>query len=183
MGEVFVSVDVESDGPIPGPNSMLSFGAAAFIAPSETPIATFSANLELLEGASGDPDTMKWWKTQPEAWEAHRQDLQSPEVAIKNFVAWAKALPGKPVFVAYPAGYDFLFMYWHMIKFAGESPFGFQALDIKTYAMRVMKTDFRGTSKKTMPKRWFDNSKKHSHVALDDATEQGILFLRMLREP
>ena len=28
--EIFVSTDVEADGPIPGPNSMLSFGSAAY---------------------------------------------------------------------------------------------------------------------------------------------------------
>jgi len=28
--EIYISTDVETDGPIPGPNSMLSFGSAAF---------------------------------------------------------------------------------------------------------------------------------------------------------
>jgi hypothetical protein len=31
MPEIYVSTDVESDGPIPGPHSMLSFGSAAFL--------------------------------------------------------------------------------------------------------------------------------------------------------
>ena len=30
MPEIYVSTDVEADGPIPGPNSMLSFGSAAY---------------------------------------------------------------------------------------------------------------------------------------------------------
>jgi len=30
--ECYVSTDIEADGPIPGPNSMLSFGSAAFLA-------------------------------------------------------------------------------------------------------------------------------------------------------
>jgi hypothetical protein len=29
-GEVYVSTDVETDGPIPGPHSMLSFASAAY---------------------------------------------------------------------------------------------------------------------------------------------------------
>jgi len=37
--------------------------------------------------------------------------------------------PGKPVFVGYPAGFDFLFVYWYLIRFTGESPFSFSALD------------------------------------------------------
>ena len=78
MDEVYVSTDVEADGPIPGQNSMLSFGAAAYLS-DKTLIGTFTANLELLPGAVGDPKTMNWWKTQPQAWEACRQNLNSPE--------------------------------------------------------------------------------------------------------
>ena len=51
--------DVEADGPIPGPNSMLSFASAAY-QPDKTLIATFSANLELLPGAAGDPRTLRF---------------------------------------------------------------------------------------------------------------------------
>ena len=32
MPEVYVSTDVETDGPVPGPNSMLSFASAALAA-------------------------------------------------------------------------------------------------------------------------------------------------------
>ncbi len=31
MAEVYVSTDVEADGPISGPHSMLSFGSAAYL--------------------------------------------------------------------------------------------------------------------------------------------------------
>jgi hypothetical protein len=46
-----------------------------------------------------------------------------PETAMRRYVLWLKALPGKPVFVGYPSGFDFLFVYWYLIRFAGESPF------------------------------------------------------------
>jgi len=36
-----------------------------------------------------------------------------PETAMRRYVLWLKALPGKPVFVGYPAGFDFLFVYWY----------------------------------------------------------------------
>ncbi|MEE8525016.1 MAG: exonuclease, partial [Thermoanaerobaculia bacterium] len=82
----------------------------------------------------------------------------------------------------YPAGFDFTFVYWYLMRFAGESPFSFAALDVKTFAMAVLKKTFRKVSKRTMPRRWFDSSAKHSHVALDDAIEQGAMFCRMLAE-
>jgi hypothetical protein len=178
MTEIYVSTDVESDGPIPGPNSMLSFGSAAFTADKKM-VGTFERNLELLPGAVGDPDTMAWWETQPKAWEACRIELVTPENAMTDYVAWLKKLPGKPVFVGYPATYDFLFVYWYLIRFAKESPFSFSALDIKSYAMAVLRTDFRDTTKKRMPENWFDDV-PHTHIAIDDAVEQGRLFCNML---
>ena len=60
MSEVYVSTDVETDGPIPGPHSMLSFGSAAYRA-DKTLVGIYSANLITLPGAQGDPRTMEWW--------------------------------------------------------------------------------------------------------------------------
>lgn len=180
MSEVYVSTDVESDGPIPGPHSMLSLGSAAYLA-DKTLVATFEANLELLPGAQGHPDTLAWWRKHPEAWAACRCDPEEPAVVMERYVAWLKELPGKPVFVGYPAAYDFLFVYWYLMRFAGESPFSYSALDIKTYAMVLLGKPYRQSTKRNMPRRWFDDL-PHSHVALDDAIEQGALFCNMLAE-
>jgi hypothetical protein len=178
--EIYVSTDVETDGPIPGPHSMLSFGSAAYRA-DKTLVSTFEANLETLPGAAGAPDTMAWWQTQPEAWAACRRDQHPPEQAMRRYLDWLKQLPGKPVFVAYPAGFDFLFVYWYLIYFTGESPFSHSALDIKTYAMAILKIGYRDSTKRNMPRHWFDKL-PHSHQALDDAIEQGALFCNMLAE-
>ncbi|MDO8650357.1 MAG: 3'-5' exoribonuclease [Candidatus Berkelbacteria bacterium] len=178
--EIYISTDVEADGPIPGMNSMLSFGSAAYLADKKL-ISTFTANLETLPNASANPKTMEWWKGQPEAWKACRENLQPPEKALKNYLVWLKSLPGIPVFVGYPAAYDFMFVYWYLIRFTGESPFSHSALDIKTLAMALLKTDYRKATKKNMPKKWFDPL-PHSHQALDDAIEQGALFCNMLAE-
>lgn len=178
--EIYVSTDVEADGPIPGINSMLSFGSAAYLA-DKTLLSTFTANLETLPGAIADPKTTEWWKNQPEAWKVCRENLQTPEKALQNYLAWLKQLPGIPVFVGYPASYDFMFVYWYLIRFTGESPFSHSALDIKTLAMALLKTDFRKTIKKNMPAHWF-SSNPHPHRALDDAIEQGEMFCNMLKE-
>src|SRR5437763_1963420 len=180
MTEIYVSTDVEADGPIPGPHSMLSFGSAAY-QPDKTLLATFSANLETLPGARGDPKTMAWWQTKPDAWNACRQNLEAPETAMKRYAAWLKGLPAKPVFVGYPAAYDFMFVYWYLIRFTGESPFSHSALDIKTYAMALLGTEYRGSTKRHMPREWFDDL-PHTHEALDDAVEQGALFCNMLAD-
>lgn len=180
MKEIYVSTDVEADGPIPGPHSMLSFGSAAFL-PDGKLHSTFSANLETLEGASGHPSTMEWWAKNESAWDACRLNLRAPVEAMRFYVEWLKQLPGKPVFVGYPAAYDFLFVYWYLIRFVGESPFSHSALDIKTFAMAMLDVGYRDATKRNMPKRWFPPS-PHTHVALDDAIEQGQLFCNMLAE-
>lgn len=178
--EIYVSTDIEADGRIPGPNSMLSFASAAFL-PDGTLHSTFFANLETLPGAAPDPDTQAFWEKNPEAWAACRKDTLAPETAMQSYLDWLERLPGKPVFVGYPASYDFLFVYWYLIRFTGKSPFSFSALDIKSYAMAVLKLPYREAVKRNMPPRWFPES-PHTHVALEDAIEQGHLFMSMLRE-
>ncbi len=185
--EVYVSVDVEADGPIPGPHSMLSIGAAAFTidwappSPASTMVGTFSANLETLDGATGDEATMRWWRSEPAAWAACRTDVRPPADVMRDFVAWTGGLPGRPVFVAYPAGFDFTYVYWYAVKFTGGSPFSHAALDMKTMAMTLLGTTYRDTTKRTMPSRWL-GPERHSHVAIEDAIEQGEIFCKMLIE-
>jgi len=159
---------------------MLSFASAAFTGDKQM-IGTFAANLEVLPGATGDPKTMTWWNTQPEAWAACRKDLQRPEDALPAYVSWIEGLAGKPVFVGYPVAFDFMFVYWYLIRFAGRSPFSHSALDMKSLAMALLKKPYRESTKKNMPRHWFDDV-PHTHVALDDAIEQGRLFCNMLKE-
>ena len=178
--EIYISTDVETDGPIPGPHSMLSLGAAAYTA-DKTLVSTFSVNLEQLAGAQAHPKTAEWWSKQPAAWAACRKDPQPPAEAMTKFVSWLRSLSGVPVFVAYPAGFDFMFVQWYLLKFVGESPFSHSALDIRTFAMAVLRIDYLQSTKRNMPRRWFEDL-PHTHIALDDAIEQGALFCNMLQE-
>ena len=112
---------------------------------------------------------------------AARFDIAPAEAAMKESVGWLESLPGHPVFVGYPASFDFLVVYWYPIRLAGRSPFSFAALDIKTMAMVMLGRDYRRTVKGAMPRRWFDDL-PHRHRALDDAIEQGTLFCNMLAD-
>jgi hypothetical protein len=96
---------------------------------------------------------------------------------MREYVDWLRALPGRPVFVAYPAAYDFMFVYWYLMRFVGESPFSHSELDIKTFAMCLLGIGYRDATKGRMPKRWFDDL-PHTHVALDDALGQGAPLLQ-----
>jgi hypothetical protein len=190
MKNIYISIDVEADGPIPGLNSMLQFGAAAFDLDGEEPrkpLDTFEVNLALLPGADVSQSTMAWWDWQGDSYAKTRTDLQTPQEAMKGFLKWLDTLPGKPTIVGYPVTYDFMFVYWYTMAFAGlpdgdRCPFGFQGLDIKTLAAEKMGVPFRDAHKGRMPKRWFEGAPKHTHDGLDDAIGQGVLFVNMMRD-
>jgi len=181
MTEVYVSTDIESDGPIPGPYSMLSFASVAFSAEG-TEVSHFTANLELLDSATADPDTMAWWAKQGDAYARTRENVVNPRYAMEDYVTWLRQLPGKPVFVGYPAGFDFTFIRWYLVNFTGVDPFSFAALDMKTLAMALLGGEFRAATKRNFPKHWFPKNLPHTHVALEDAREQGYIFTKMLAE-
>ena len=74
-----------------------------------------------------------------------------------------------------------MFITWYLWRYCGRTPFSHSALDIKTYAMALLRCEYRESSKRNMPRRWFA-ALPHTHVALDDAIEQGHLFCNMLKE-
>src|SRR5262249_45991991 len=98
LREIYVSTDIETDGPVAGNHSILRIGAAADRAGKE-PLGTFSANLEPLPASAPDPKTAAWWATQPDAWSSCRQNLEAPGVVLRRYVVWLKAFGGRPVFV------------------------------------------------------------------------------------
>ena len=64
---------------------MLSFASAAYRA-DKSLVGTFEANLTTLAGASGDPKTMEWWRGQPEAWAACRNNPREPATVMSEYV-------------------------------------------------------------------------------------------------
>lgn len=179
MQDIYVSTDIETDGPLPGLNSMLSLGSVAYTEAGER-VGEFTVNLQTLPEAAPHPVTQRWWRDFPEAWAAARRDARPPVAAMRDYLNWVRALPGRPVFVAFPTGFDFSFVNWYLGKFVGEFPFGFAALDLRSFAMGLLGRPFHDTTKERLPREWFGPA-PHTHVALEDAVEQGELFLAMLR--
>lgn len=180
--EIYMSTDIEADGKVPGLSSMLSFATAAYDIDKNL-IGTFSRNLEVLPNANPDPEVQEFWDRNPVAYNATRIDIQPPEIAMVEYLGWIKSLTNRPVFVGYPAPYDYKWIDYYLTVYAGENPFGHsRILDVKSfaYAMRA-KGKFVHNSKRSFPKRWFDPI-KHTHIAIDDAVEQGAMFINMLRE-
>ena len=180
--DLYISTDIETDGPTPGLNSMLSIGSV-LLEDDGSVRASFSANLAVLPGARPDPKTMAWWATEPEAWDACRRDLELPQTAMRRYADWLDGLGTKRdrrVFVAWPVGFDFTFVYWYLMRFAGRCPFGHSGLDLRSYAMGLQGCEYGDAGKSRLPPEWRP-ADRHTHVALEDALEQGRLFLNMRR--
>ena len=127
---------------------------------------------------------MRWWAAHGEAWAVCRADPRDPREAMEGFRAWVKRLEkthGTPVMVALPAAYDAMWVQWYLHRFVGEDPFRRRAVDLKTLAMVAMGAGYRATAKARMPRHWRP-ARHHSHVAVEDAIEQGELFVNVLRE-
>lgn len=177
--EIYVSTDIEADGPIPGPHSMLSFASVALRA-DKTVIDEFTVNLQPLPDAKPHPRTMLWWESFRDALAKAREDPEDPAQAMPRYAEWLRNLPGRIVLVAQPAAFDFMWMYWYLHRYCDDSPFGHSALDIKTYAMAMLRRPYRNCVTSALPTEWQDPL-PHTHVALDDAHQQGAMFCNMLR--
>lgn len=163
---------------------MLSFGLAAFTLDKRL-VGTFSRNLHLLDGAEIDERTMTWWAQpeQSEAFKRSREEPVSPRAAMVDCKSWLDEIRsfGRPIVCGAPSGFDFTFMYYYFQRFLGESPMGFASLDLRSYAAAVMKRQYRQVGKRQYPAEWIDENLPHTHVALDDAIEQGCILINMMR--
>ena len=179
--EIYVSVDIEADGPNPGDNSMISLGAAAFVRGNRVPIDTFEINFEPMSGAVPDRETMAWWaKQDPAVWAHVTKDPVDPNAAMRRFSTWATALPGKLVLCTYPS-WDLAWISFYFGRFCHKNPFGISGLDIKSFAMGKLGMEtFRGTTKENMPAWVKQGTPAHTHRGLDDAIEQGIILINLL---
>lgn len=181
--EIFVSIDIETTGPVPGLYSMISLGAAAFTASSGLyPITTFQANLKQLPEADDshrDDETMDWWANHMDAWEEARKDPEDIETIMKSFSLWIESLGPNVVPVYYPSGYDLPFISYYSQRFLGKVFLTHRAIDIQTLAWSLLGSPFVKNSRQSAyPKKWLVTN-KHKHRAVDDAIAQGQMFMRM----
>lgn len=171
--EIYISVDVEASGPIPGEFSMLSLGACV----AGNTRDTFYAELKPLN----DNFDKRALEVSGLSMSELKVKGEKPAEAMGRFEKWIKEMSGdnKPVFVAFNATFDWSFSHWYFVRFLGRDPFGISGLDIKAYYMGMKKTQWRETAKKQVRAK-FPSKQRHTHNALDDAIEQAEIFEKML---
>ncbi len=185
--ELYFSVDVEADGPIPGPYSMSSFGVVlAGIGQLNTFTPTDLHDPEHRFYAELKPISDDFVPTAIAVGGFDHAQLkvtgQEPVEAMTAFADWMLKLCRKhddavAVCTGFPIAFDFMFVNWYLIKYSQTpSPFGHgRTKDIKeAYAAKAHTTIINST-KRNMPRSLFSKL-PHTHNALDDAVEQGMLF-------
>ena len=105
-----------------------------------------------------------------------------PKIAMQALADWLeKIIPAeeKPLFVAFNAPFDWMFVNDYLLRYLGHNPFGHAALDIKSYYMGQEGVDWSQTSMRFISDHLQGNGPL-SHNALQDAIDQAILFEKML---
>jgi len=172
--EIFVSVDVETAGPIPGEYSLLSIGACDVY----NEVNAFSCELKPINH-NAVPEALKVSGLSLVALE---QTGLAPAEAMLQFHDWAKSLTDNDetlVFVGLNAGFDWSFVNYYFHKYLGKNPFGFAPLDIKAYYMGLTGCSWTDTRSSRMSENLKPRG-EGDHNALHDAKYQAELF-RLIR--
>ncbi len=187
--EVYISVDIEADGPIPGDYSMISIGAVVIGREQDS----FYEEIA--------PISSEWV---PEALAVsgftREQTLgfASPQAAMLRFADWLDQVRAKYareewengyptgctherrlVMVGFNATFDWMFVHWYLMHFEGRNPLGISALDIKAFYMGYAASDWSETSMKHLPQK-LQPPDGLSHNALDDARDQAEIFQKII---
>jgi hypothetical protein len=180
--DIYFSADVETDGPIPGPYSILSF-ALVYAGAFDGIDFKRPTSYEKVFYAELKPISDKF---QTEALAINGLDRkrlclegQPPEAAMTAASEWITKIAGrhKPVLVAYPLSFDWAWLYWYFTEFSRSgSPFGHsQCFDIKT-ALAVKGRIPIGEAGRSRVPELLQPKRQHTHHAIDDAIAQAEIF-------
>ncbi len=172
LPELYVAVDVEADGPIPGPYSMISLGMAV----AGRPDLTFYTELRPISDdfvpqalAVSGLDRDRLLREAPPA-----------EDAMRAAAAWVNGLRriGRPVFLAAPAVWDGMFVHWYFVRFIGHSPFGAtgSGIDLRSFWMGRTGCEWVDTRKGKIKHALGLTDIPHAHHAGEDAAELAQVF-------
>jgi len=168
--EVFISVDIETAGPIVGEHSMLTLGACL----AYNPEVAFSVMLKPIS----DKAIAAALEVSGLTMGLAQRDGLEPAAAMAQFSTWiAESISSgsTPVFVGLNAPFDWSFVNYYFLKYLNENPFGFTALDIKALFMGATGCSWHETKSSSMDRR-VHPSRQGNHNALDDAKYQAELF-------
>jgi len=185
--DVYFSADVETDGPIPGPFSMLSF---AMVYAGQFDGEKFERPTSLSQTLYCELRPISE-RFQTEALEVNQLDRarlvtegRDPEEAMTEASRWVRGIAavGRPVLVAYPLSFDWTWLYWYFTRFSVDgSPFNHSGcFDLKTAYSVKAHLPISAARRSGLPE-WLRSESRHTHHALDDAIEQAEIFANLMQ--
>ena len=175
LPELYVAADVEADGPIPGPFSMIALGMAVVGRPD----LTFYTEIRPISDAH-DPEALAVSGLDRE----RVREAPAAEEAMAAAARWLDGLRplGRPVFLAAPAVWDGMFVHWYFMRFCGRSPFGptGSGVDLRSYYMGLAGCPWVETRKNLIKHALRLTHLAHTHHARDDAAELAAVFEALL---
>lgn len=182
--QVFIVVDTEEDGKLPGVNSMLSLAAVAISVESSKELGTFYKKLEPLPSGEQDTATMEWWRQFPDAWEEATSDQEQACDVVSDFIEWVGQYDD-PVFVSHPTLWDFQFVSWYLIRYSGKNlfqrPTDMRALDLPSYISGKFGFALEDSYRSKLPEYFTKDTPKHTHNALDDARGVAVMLRKAMQ--
>ena len=184
--DVYFSADVETDGPTPGPYSLLSFAlvyAGTFDGTRfERPEALDKTFYREVRPISDEFDAQALKVNGLDRSRLVREG-ETPSAAMSAASKWIRSVagPGQPVLVAYPLSFDWAWLYWYFVRFAeAGSPFDHsRCFDIKTaYAVKARVPISGAGRSQLLPA--LKSERAHTHHAIDDAKEQADIFAKIM---
>jgi DNA polymerase III epsilon subunit-like protein len=175
-GMVYISVDIETGGPTPNNYALLSVGACLVDNPDVSFYVELMPDKEKIE-----PSAIKIAGLDPEVL---KRDGTPPNEAMQAFESWLQDHTSEgeqPVFVAFNAAFDWMFVADYFQRYLGRNPFGYSALDIKALYMGAFGVPWEETGMAEVTKR-LGFSIQLSHNALEDARDQALIFNTLLQK-
>ncbi|MGE6572455.1 exonuclease domain-containing protein [Psychrobacter namhaensis] len=168
--EVFISVDIETAGPIVSEHSMMTIGACLVYNPE----IEFSVMLKPISNKS----VAEALEVTGLTLEQTSKDGITPNKAMFQFNEWiSKNVQEdyRAVFVGLNAAFDWSFVNYYFLKYLNKNPFGISALDIKALFMGATGSSWYDTKSSSMDK-YLHPRLQGDHDALHDAKYQAELF-------
>lgn len=163
----FISVDVESDGPIIGRHSLVCFGAVVV---EPTLSRTFYGQLKPIS----DEYVPEALAVSGFTRQQHEQ-FDEPMMVMQRFAEWLNEnSTGRPVFISDNPAFDWQFINWYFHTYCGVNPFDFSARRIgDLYCGMKMDASLNNEWKKKLRRT------NHDHNPVNDAMGNAEAILQM----
>lgn len=160
----YILVDVEADGPCPGPYSMICFGAVVVRPGLED---TFYGQTRPISESWIQEALAVSGFARPE-----HEAFPPPEETMQAFSSWIEQVSkGRPRFISDNNGFDWQWINWYFHTYTGANPFGHSSANLGSLYKGLVRTDFEN----------FKHLRKteHDHHPVNDAKGNAEALLHM----